>query len=234
MRELTPILVRRQGANGPSVVVLHGGPGAPGSAAGLARALAGRFTVLEPLQRRSGKVPLTVAQHVDDLLQLADLPSVMVGHSWGAMLGLSFAARHPERVSKLVLVGCGTYDEVTRAQFRDNAAAGLGAYDVVSDTDEDAAALPFDDLGHTETWQDVLRLQREAFEPQIFSRITARVLMIHGAQDPHPGAATRDLLRQYVLGLEYVELDRCGHEPWRERHAAEQFVTALVAWLAKS
>lgn len=234
MQELAPIEVRRYGAMGPEVVVLHGGPGAPGSAVGLARALAARFTVLEPLQRRAGEIPLTVAQHVDDLLQVADLPSVVVGHSWGAMLGLSFAARYPERVSKLVLVGCGTYDEVARAQFRDNVAAGWGEHDVISDSDEGAATLPFDELGHAETWQDVLRLQREGGEPQIFSRITARVLMIQGAQDPHPGAATRDLLRQYVPGLEYVELDRCGHEPWRERHAAEPFLTSLAVWLERS
>jgi pimeloyl-ACP methyl ester carboxylesterase len=107
----------------------------------------------------------------------------------------------------------------------------LGAYDVVSDREE--GALPFDEVGHTETWQDVLRLQREAIEPQIFSRITARSLMIHGAQDPHPGAATRDLLRQYIPALGYLELERCGHEPWRERHAAEPFFSALTEWLAK-
>ncbi len=35
----------------------------------------------------------------------------------GAMLGLSFTARHPERVSRLVLVGCGTYDETCRVRF---------------------------------------------------------------------------------------------------------------------
>jgi pimeloyl-ACP methyl ester carboxylesterase len=149
------------------------------------------------------------------------------------MLGLSFAARHPERVAKLVLVGCGTYDEVARAQFRDNVAAGLGAYDAISELDDGAAALPFDESGHTETWQDVLRLQREGSEPQMFSRIAARVLMIHGAQDPHPGPATRDLLRQHIPGLEYVELGRCGHEPWRERHAAEPFLTALGEWLER-
>ena len=34
------------------------------------------------------------------------------------MLGLSFAACFPDRVSCLALVGCGTYDEECRAQFR--------------------------------------------------------------------------------------------------------------------
>src|SRR5688572_17590053 len=109
--DLEPIEVRRYGSAGETVVVLHGGPGAPGCAAGLARVMAGEFVVLEPLQRRSGRVALTVARHVEDLAFVAPRPAVLVGWSWGAMLGLSFAARYPERVSALVLVGCGTYDE---------------------------------------------------------------------------------------------------------------------------
>src|SRR5688572_11984600 len=116
--DLEPIEVRRYRSVGETVVVLHGGPGAPGCAAGLARALAGEFVVLEPLQRRSGRVALTVARHVEDLAMVAPRPAILVGSSWGAMLGLSFAAKYPERVSGVVLVGCGTYDEGSRAVFR--------------------------------------------------------------------------------------------------------------------
>src|SRR5262245_15079766 len=118
MKNLESIEIRRYGNRGPNVVVLHGGPGAPGSAAGLARALAEEFSVFEPLQRGSGIVPLTVSQHVEDLAAIAPTGSAIVGHSWGAMLGLSFAACFRDRVSCLALVGCGTYDEECRAQFR--------------------------------------------------------------------------------------------------------------------
>src|SRR5438552_2785508 len=118
MDELEPIQVRRYGSHGSPVVVLHGGPGAPGSAAGLARALASNFQVLEPLQRRSGRVALTVSRHVDDLSVVVPRPATLVGCSWGAMLGLSFAARYPERISALLLVGCGTYDEASRERLR--------------------------------------------------------------------------------------------------------------------
>lgn len=113
-----PITVRTYGAGGPFVVVLHGGPGAPGSAAGLARALEHRFHVLEPLQRPSGEVHLSVRQHVEDLAAVAPPRAALVGWSWGAMLGLSFAAQHPDRVSALALVGCGTYGETDREIFR--------------------------------------------------------------------------------------------------------------------
>src|SRR5579862_220715 len=118
MEALDPIEVRRYGAGERIVVVLHGGPGAPGSASGLGRALAPHLQVIEPLQRRSGLVPLTVSQHVEDLAAVAPNPATLIGWSWGAMLGLSFAARFPERVSDLILVGCGTYDTATRALFK--------------------------------------------------------------------------------------------------------------------
>ena len=112
-----PIQVRTYpGAAGP-VVVVHGGPGAPGSLGRLAVDLAPEFEVWEPFQRCSGEVELTVDRHVDDLHEVAPRPATIVGHSWGAMLGLSYAARSPGEVRALVLVGCGTYDTASRAEY---------------------------------------------------------------------------------------------------------------------
>jgi len=268
MEALDPIEVRRYGAGERIVVVLHGGPGAPGSASGLGRALAPHFQVIEPLQRRSGLVPLTVSRHVEDLVAVAPRPAALIGWSWGAMLGLSFAARFPERVSDLVLVGCGTYDSATRTIFKQSLDRQLGdegrlkiralqdrlatesdngrrdvilgelgaaymkveSYDLL-ETEPASDHLPLDEAGHNETWKDVLRLQQEGIEPGIFRGISARVLMIHGDTDPHPGAPTHELLRQFIPGLEYMEVDRCGHEPWRERHAHGRFVEVVRAWL---
>ena len=113
------IAVRTYGnpANPGPVVVLHGGPGAPGSAVGLAKGLGRHFRVLEPLQRTAGSSHLSVSRHVNDLLAVLPPNAVLVGWSWGAMLGLSFAARHSGRLTALVLVGCGTYDAQSRARF---------------------------------------------------------------------------------------------------------------------
>ena len=124
--QLVPIEVRRYGSSGPDLVALHGGPGAPGSVAALALELSTQFSVQEPLQRRAGTVPLTVAQHVADLAAVAPARAILVGWSWGAMLGLSYAARHPERVSRLVLIGCGTYDEACRELLLRTRAERLG------------------------------------------------------------------------------------------------------------
>ena len=105
------------------MLVLHGGPAAVGDVAPLAAGLSRSFRAVEPWQRGSGGVPLTVACHVADLHELAaelghDSPLAIVGHSWGAMLALCYAAEYPENVGPIVLVGCGTFDQAARNRMR--------------------------------------------------------------------------------------------------------------------
>jgi pimeloyl-ACP methyl ester carboxylesterase len=221
---VAPIEVRVHGGPGPTVVVLHGGPGAPGSVTDLATDLSDEFRVLEPWQRRSGEVALTVDRHVADLAAVLPEPAVVIGSSWGAMLGLSFAVAHPDLVHAVVLVGCGTYDEASRAAYHTaQAALGLaGAYE----PDEH-----FDAAGLEETWTDVLRRQADGLEPAGFAAIRVPVLMLHGELDPHPGPSTRDVLREYLPQLEYCELAGCGHEPWRGRDCGSAFDAVLRGWL---
>jgi pimeloyl-ACP methyl ester carboxylesterase len=129
-RRLGPLGVREHGGTGLPVLVLHGGPGAPGSATELAAAVGDAFHVLEPLQRRRGAEPLTVRRHVEDLLEVIEALDgerpALVGHSWGAMLALAVAAAHPGRVASLALIGCGTFDPVARDRLREIRSSRMG------------------------------------------------------------------------------------------------------------
>jgi pimeloyl-ACP methyl ester carboxylesterase len=262
----TPLTVFAHGRTGPLVVALHGGPGAPGSAAAWARPLASTCRVLEPLQRASGAEPLTVARHVADLHELiarrAGETPVLVGHSWGAMLALAYAAAHPKQVSALVLVGCGTFDLPTRERLRvereSRMIAGLrqrltkltqlkGDPDerlrriaelMLAVDSEDLVPGPWD-IGamdaraHDETWADMLRLQDDGTYPAAFAAIDCPVLMLHGMQDPHPGPLIRAGLARYIRRLEYVSLPRCGHTPWLENGARTEFFDILRSWIGR-
>ena len=70
----------------------------------MARELGCERGVLEPLQTAT-----SLEGQVEELRAVleanADLPVTLVGHSWGAMLGFIFSARHPDFVNKLILVG---------------------------------------------------------------------------------------------------------------------------------
>lgn len=245
--------------------MLHGGPGAAGYMAPVARALSNRFDVFEPLQRGSGLEPLTVARHVQDLddaiTRNCDQPPAIVGHSWGAMLALAHAGAHPDRVSSLVLVGCGTFSRAARARMGEILAARrtraiereLELSASCTDPDErlsrrgrimqklqscdlmEGADEPArcDARAHEETWRDALRLQEEGIHPKAFAAIRVPVLMLHGVEDPHPGPMVRDSLLPFIPQLEYVEYARCGHYPWLEKEAHEAFWDALGKWLSE-
>lgn len=96
------------------IAVLHGGPGAPGYMAPVARELASLTGVAEPLQS-AHSVDGQIAELHHDLSAHGPHPLTLVGSSWGAMLGFMYAARHPERVAKLIMIGSGAFDE--RYQF---------------------------------------------------------------------------------------------------------------------
>lgn len=93
------------------IVVVHGGPGAPGEVAPLARELSRLAGTLEPFQ-----VAPSLEGQVRELgTLLADrtaLPAVLVGHSWGAMLSYLTAGTYPDRVARLVLVSSGPLEAV--------------------------------------------------------------------------------------------------------------------------
>jgi len=55
--------------------------------------------------------------------------------------------------------------------------------------------------------------------------------MLHGSYDPHPGKMIRDGLRFFIPHLEYEELDRCGHAPWIEEYARDEFLALARSWL---
>ncbi len=263
--ERQPIHVRRYGQSGPLVVLLHGGPGAPGSVAPVARDLSDSFRVLEPLQRTSDDGPLNVQQHIDDLEQVIAAwcswtKPVLLGHSWGAMLALAYAAEFPDTVAGLVLVGCGTFDPESRAvmqsalkqratpEFNSRLARvtrgvtdpdvrmcvlarfldPLYTYDGLSEEDE---TEDYDSRGHEEAWNDMVRLQQEGVYPAAFKSISVPVLMLHGSWDPHPGRMTYETLSRHVPHLDYIELRDCGHYPWRERRARDEFYLRLRNWL---
>ena len=102
--------LRKYGNSPFDIAVLHGGPGAPGEMAPVARELSSVGGVLEPLQ--TAKSLDGQVQELQAVLEeKGDFPGVLIGHSWGAMLGFILTARYPSLVKKLILIGSGVYEE---------------------------------------------------------------------------------------------------------------------------
>jgi pimeloyl-ACP methyl ester carboxylesterase len=53
------------------------------------------------------------------------------------------------------------------------------------------------------------------------------VVAIHGDYDPHPLAGVAEPLASVLEDFAMIELERCGHTPWIERHARSEFFQIL-------
>jgi len=102
--------LRKYGQKPFNVAVIHGGPGAPGEMAPVARELSSYTGVLEPLQAAT-----SVEGQVEELRAILDRegnrPLTLIGFSWGAWLSYIFSAHYSLFIKKLILVGSRPYEE---------------------------------------------------------------------------------------------------------------------------
>lgn len=247
--------------NGPfRVAVIHGGPGAPGSVAGLAKALSSRYGVLEPMQSApslEGQVEELRAQ----LTAGAVLPVTLIGWSWGAWLSLIYASRYPDEVSKLILIGCGPFRAKVAEGIMDtrmrrlNKAEQQEAHQLMrqladpATPDKDQKLARFGSLfsktDHYDplplendpvmcqgdiferVWADAAAFRKEGHLLETIAKIQCRVVAIHGDYDPHPAEGVQEPLAERLNDFIFFLLQECGHEPWNERHAREEFFEIL-------
>jgi proline iminopeptidase len=121
---------RDVGAGAP-IVVLHGGPDFDHNylLPELDR-LASEFRLVYYDQRGRGRSARDVdAETVGIDSEMADLDALrrqlgldaitLLGHSWGAVLALEYATRHPDRVSRLIVVNAAPASHADRLLFRE-------------------------------------------------------------------------------------------------------------------
>jgi pimeloyl-ACP methyl ester carboxylesterase len=102
--------LRTYGSEPYDLVLVHGGPGAPGSMVSIARRLSISFGVLEPII-----LSLSVNDQIEELnsivLENSTGPLFFIGHSWGAWLCFLYAAEHPALVKKVIMIGAPPFEE---------------------------------------------------------------------------------------------------------------------------
>lgn len=238
--------------NPDKIVLLHGGPGAFGYMQTVALELQKQFYVVENCQKMAGNLPATVESNLDLLRAvISDFSreAVFLGHSWGAMLALAYAAQYECRA--IILVGCGTFSKKTRQIFEktllqrqnENFRKAIAAIKISKkngneklkemgnlmdnlyryECDIRGAETHVDALAHQQSWEDMLRLQAAGVYPQAFKNILCPVYMLHGDYDPHPGKLIYAELKEYIPQLQYHEFSQCGHTPWLEKKARQLF-----------
>jgi pimeloyl-ACP methyl ester carboxylesterase len=110
--------LRKYGRAPFSVAVIHGGPGAPGEMAPVARELASGWGVLEPLQT-AASIEGQMEELKTVLRKNADAPVTLIGYSWGAWLSFILVANYPAIAKKLILIGSGAFEEKYAARIQE-------------------------------------------------------------------------------------------------------------------
>ncbi|KIC07750.1 hypothetical protein RA19_21695 [Leisingera sp. ANG-M1] len=249
--------VRRYGNAPFTAAVIHGGPGAAGEMAPVAQELAARgFGVLEPWQAEAS-VAGQIRELKQQLETACAGPAILIGFSWGAWLACLLAAQHPELVSRLVLIGCPPFAEeyaagigaARQARLRpseqeelnglfrgtgmetpgglERALQLLEKAEAYAPAAQGRSALVFDRHIFETVWPEAAGLRRSGALLREAARIRCPVAALHGDHDPHPAAGVELPLRKRLPDFRFHLLQRCGHKPWIEAHAAPGFFQVL-------
>ena len=242
------------------VAVIHGGPGAAGEMAPVAKELSKHWGILEPLQMVTS-IDGQLEELKSVLEEKGDLPIQLIGFSWGAWLSYLFAAEFPDLVKKLILIGSGSFDEKyaqkiqqTRLnrmnendrkkyhslikilsdpaiQNKNDALQQLGdlceKVDTFEPIDFEIPEIHFRADIFQSVWPEAAELRRSGKLLEWGNKIQCPVVAIHGDHDPHPAEGVLIPLTSILNNFGFILLKNCGHKPWIERWAKDEFYRIL-------
>ncbi len=246
------------------VIVAHGGPGAAGGVAPLARELGKKRGVLEPYQTKK-----TVSGQIEELRETIEKycrpPVILLGHSWGAWLVFLFAAKYSDLVDRIILISSGPFEQhyasgimntrlnrldakekarveelirlLSNAELKDREA--LSEFrKLLAKTDhfyllEDAERVEVNINAeiYKSVWTEASEMRSSGELLESGKKIRCPVLAVHGDFDPHPAEGVEIPLSRIIKVFKFRLLERCGHMPWMEIHAREEFYRIVEAEL---
>ena len=159
-----------------------------------------------------------------------DAPAALVGASYGGLVCLDFAARHPELVTDLVLLDAPLPDhdwseEVIAYGEEEERLLDAGDLDAATELNLDFwAPTVAERLRPMTRWS--LELEIDEVEEVDLSAIRARTLVAVGEDDKADFHRIAERLAREIAGAEFALIPGAGHLPALER---PQETAALVA-----
>lgn len=251
-------MVRLYGKAPYKIVLVHGGPGAIGSLKGFARELniLSQMGVVEALQSKYSIAEL-IDELYSQISDNCNEKVSLIGHSWGAWLAALFAVKYPELIERIILVGSGPLEDKYVAEIGTRRFENLSEEDgeifqrLINNqaTDEDMAKIPnvfeksdnyclenrdmhkadkTDSRMHNTIWEEAAGLRTSGELLAAFKRIKNKIVLIQGETDPHPARGIMIPLQENGVECETYILEKCGHSPFMERYAKEDFYKILL------
>ena len=255
-------MVRLYGKAPYKVVLVHGGPGAIGSLKGFASELSKRVDmgVAEALQSKYTIRDLLEELHKQINENCAGRVT-LIGHSWGAWLVALFAEKYPEVVEKIILVGSAPLEDKYVAEIGHRREQNLSEENMAifqrlvhnEATDEDMQKIPAvfeqsdnyyledrelhradqtDSQMHNLIWSEAAKLRTSGELLETFKRIKCKIYLVQGEVDPHPAHGVIVPWEENGIDYRAYILKKCGHSPFMEKYAKEEFYKVLADILA--
>ena len=248
--------VEELGGKGDVLVLVHGLGGSTNTWYPQAQVLKRDLRLVAYDLAGSGRTPveadISMASHLDDLADVVreaagDGRVHLAGHSLGTIICQHFAARHPERVASLALIGpFPEPPDAARAALRDRAAKartegmrGIADAIVAGGTSDDtkvnqpaAAAFVRESVmaQPPEGYARNCEALADAHSADL-SRIACPTLLITGDQDRTAPPDVGRALASAIKGAELQVLTACGH--WATIERAKQVNYALTVFYAR-
>jgi pimeloyl-ACP methyl ester carboxylesterase len=77
-------------------------------------------------------------------------------------------------------------------------------------------------------WDEAAEMRKSQVLLRMAHSIKCPVVAIHGDYDPHPAEGVNDPLTRELSDFRFILLKKCGHRPWIERNAGEEFFETLA------
>lgn len=101
------------------------------------------------------------------------------------------------------------------------------------DLPHDPQEIPFNADIYAGVWPQAVRWRKNGKLIELASKVQCPVVAIHGDYDPHPAEGVKLPLSNVVSNFQFYLLEKCGHEPWKEKHARQFFFEILLKELDK-
>ena len=180
----------------------------------------GRSTPLDDLPIRYHHDGVVELGHVLDALAIDR--AIFWGHSDGAVIAALFAARHPERVSALVLEAIHFY----RAKSKDFFAKFAAEPDSLSEATIRRLRADHGDARwrtvvamHSRVWLAFHAVGGDFYEGQL-EAIRAPALVLYGEEDPHTPPREAETLASHLHHATLARVAGGGHSPHSEPETA--------------
>jgi pimeloyl-ACP methyl ester carboxylesterase len=119
-----------------------------------------------------------------------------------------------------------TADDNIHSAFKELAGI-LRKTDAYNSSEYTSAEVKFNFHQYNSIWSEAERLRSGGELLEIAGSVNCPVLAIHGDHDPHPAEGVRIPLEDRLTDLRFWLLEKCGHEPWNEIHARQEFFSIM-------